>query len=187
MAADSTVDTIRDFNAWWLDASYQTVEDDEYESLFRLHNILTVGEINTIIAQDGPRLLSDDGLVAKLVNLKRGAAITARRRLESLSVDEFGVAVQIYNRDTPGITSVDQICTFGKRRLDRYIANILGVDALDDPNFWAGGEIHKRIVLGTALNKLEETINYLCENTGPSLESVREEKNILETLINPNE
>ena len=38
VAADSTVDTIRDFNAWWLDESYQTVEDDEYESLFRLHS-----------------------------------------------------------------------------------------------------------------------------------------------------
>lgn len=186
-AADAARVRVRDVNAWWFGAEYQTVEDDEYDRLFRLNSFLDQQTINQIIAQNEPRLFSDDELVAKLVNLKRNAENFAVRRVESLSVDEFGNPVTIYNRNNLNIVSIDQLCTYGKRRLDRYIANILGVTPLDDIDTWAGGEIHKRIVLGVALNRLEQAINYICNNTGPSLESVREEKNTLETLINPNE
>ena len=176
---------------WWADNAYAAseidAEDNEYEKLLRLKNILTEGDIRDItVGQNGPRLGSDDKLVAKLKRMRIDAQNSAADRVLQLAQEGFYTRARA--RQVPELVSIDELCTFGKVRLDNYVSNILGLPPLESPEAWYGErEIVRFIVKTLALTSLQETINYICDNTGPSLEAVREEKNTLETLINPNE
>ena len=176
---------------WWAQEDYApseiSSEDNEFEQLLRLKNILTDQDIRQITeGQNGPRLMSDDKLVAKLRQMNISA--------ENKAADYVGLLFQegVYTRErarqAPELVSIDELCTYGKVRLDNYISDITGEPPLESVEAWYGErEIVRFIVKTRALTRLQKTINYICDNTGPSLEAVREEKKTLETLINPNE
>jgi hypothetical protein len=119
------------------------------------------------------------------INARTDAAARFRN-LGSSGWDEFRPGPYTNGVFNDLLVSIDEMCAMSPLRLDRYVADLSGLEPFNSVDNW-NNELHQRIAATTAINQLEYARSFVCLNSGPSKADVRREKNELQALITPNE
>lgn len=172
-------------DAWWKQPEYMPpFTEEQIEEMYEEYLVRSEQEIRTIVSQNYKPAGGEP--VARLANLQSAWKASARNyfaALGSRDVGPYGNAASA--QGAPNLVSVDELCTYSSTRLDSYVNGLFGERSFGD--VLSETPIVKRMVYGVVLSTLGDAQEYVCLNTGPSLQSVRIEKNTLETLIKPNE
>jgi len=172
-------------DAWSKQPEYMPpFTEEQIEEMYEEYLVRSEQEIRTIVSQNYKPAGGEP--VARLANLQSAWKASARNyfaALGSRDVGPYGNAASA--QGAPNLVSVDELCTYSSTRLDSYVNGLFGERSFGD--VLSETPIVKRMVYGVVLSTLGDAQEYVCLNTGPSLQSVRIEKNTLETLIKPNE